>query len=284
MRKKLLFFIAVCMVSLNARASDLDVALQNTYRSCVGVDEMLGDMKKLAGINTAVTGVGTVAGGGALVAGIKKNNALLGKLRRMENDSESERVVSGTSLNITIQNDFKPNLKSSNSSKAKTAGNWRTGLLAVNNATNIAGTVLATKYANSELLDEKIDQCISAVDELQSTIGQARMDDIDVTEAQAIYDACSEYKYLDLSVIQKRAKGAQISSAIGAGAGVAGVVTSSMANASDGDKEKALDTTSNVLAGGATALSGAATVFNAMQISAIKRVADVAQNCENLLK
>lgn len=283
MRKKLLFFIAVCMVSLNARASDLDVALQNTYRSCVGVDEMLGDMKKLAGINTAVTGVGTVAGGGALVAGIKKN-ALLGKLRRIENDSESERAVSGTSLNIAIQSGFKPDLKSSNSSKAKTAGNWRTGLLAVNTATNIAGTVLATKNANSELLDEKIDQCISAVDELQSTIGQARMDDIDVTEAQAIYSACSEYKYLDLSVIRKRAKGAQISSAIGAGSGVAGVVTSSMANASYGDKEKALDTTSNVLAGGATALSGAATVFNAMQISAIKRVADVAQNCENLLK
>ena len=37
-------------------------ALQQMYISCVGIDDQLADMKKMAGTNTAVTAVGTVAG------------------------------------------------------------------------------------------------------------------------------------------------------------------------------------------------------------------------------
>lgn len=45
-------------------------------------------------------------------------------------------------------------------------------------------------------------------------------------------------------------------------------------------KEKNLNTASNVLAGTTTVASAAATVFNATQISAIKRVVSVAEKCE----
>lgn len=278
MKKILSFFVLFCF-AVNANAADLTASLQKTYLSCVGIDDMLSDMKKIAGINTAVTGVGTVAGGAALIVGIKKNQELFGSLKKIEDKGG---VVYSGELTVEYQKNFEKNLKSTN---AKKLGNWRTGLLAVNAATNVAGAILATKNTNNEGLDEKIQSCISALDELHSTLMQARAENIDISEANAIYNACSEYKYIDLSVIQKRAKGAQISSIIGGGVGVAGAVTSHIANNStEADKMKNLDTVSNVLAGGATALSGAATVFNATQISAIKKVANVAQQCESLLK
>ena len=49
-------------------------------------------------------------------------------------------------------------------------------------------------------------------------------------------------------------------------------------------KEKNLNTASNVLSVGATAASVTATVFNATQIAAIKKVAKVSEACTGVLK
>ena len=87
-----------------------------------------------------------------------------------------------------------------------------------------------------------------------------------------------EYNYVDISKITNRAKGAMISSIVGATTGAVGTVTSAMANSnkirndntdSGKNKEKNLNT---------------ATVFNATQISAIKKVASVAEKCTGVLK
>jgi hypothetical protein len=84
-----------------------------------------------------------------------------------------------------------------------------------------------------------------------------------------------------------------ISSVVGATTGLAGTVTSAMANTdktrndntdAGKQKEKNLNTASNVLAGASTVASATATVFNATQISAIKKVATVAQKCTEVLK
>ncbi len=258
----------------------LNSGLQKTYMACVGIDDLLGDMKKIAGINTGVTGVGTVAGAGAVVVGIKNHNELFGDLRKIEDDENFS--ASGASLEITQQSNFKPNLKSK---KSKNLGNWRTGLLAANTAANVAGAILATKNTSSDdELNTRIGNCISAVNDLQGIIIQVRANGVDVTEANEIYNACSGYKYVDLSKIKKRARGAQVSSIAGGVVGGAGIVSSQIANNSVSNNAEKIDTAANVLAGGATALSGAATVFNATQISAIKKVADVAQNCEKVLK
>ena len=71
--------VVICLLSVfvignsaNAELLDLNTALQNTYKSCVGIDEILTDMKKLAGINTAVTAVGSGLGIGATVTGFVK--------------------------------------------------------------------------------------------------------------------------------------------------------------------------------------------------------------------
>ena len=47
-------------------------ALRATYTACAGIDDELSDLKVKAGINTAVTGVGTATGVGATVTGVVK--------------------------------------------------------------------------------------------------------------------------------------------------------------------------------------------------------------------
>ena len=62
-------FISVCA---RADEASLVTALQDTYMSCIGIDDELYELKKMAGINTAITGVGTGLGIGATAVGIAK--------------------------------------------------------------------------------------------------------------------------------------------------------------------------------------------------------------------
>jgi hypothetical protein len=177
--------------------------------------------------------------------------------------------------------------------QSKSLGNWRTGLLAGGTATNVAGAIIAGNNKVDNDLQTQIDNCKSAVKNLRDSIMQAKFNGEDISEANTIADACKEYDYVDISPINKRAKGAMISSVVGATTGLAGTVTSAMANtdATRNDntdagkqKEKNLNTASNVLAGASTVASATATVFNATQISAIKKVATVAEKCTGVLK
>ena len=172
-------------------------------------------------------------------------------------------------------------------------GNWRTGLVAGGTATNVAGAIIAGKNKVDFDLQSQIDACRKSVKNLRDSIMQARIIGADVSEANEIASACGEYDYVDVSKINNRAKGAMISSVVGATTGAAGTVTSAVANSditrndnSDAgkQKEKNLNTASNVLAGTTAVASATATVFNATQISAIKKVATVAEQCTRVLK
>jgi hypothetical protein len=177
--------------------------------------------------------------------------------------------------------------------QSKKLGNWRTGLLATNAATNVAGVAISTSTIKKDDFKGQIDACISATKALNTAIMQARMNGENVTEAEDVYKSCAEYEYVDISPIIKRGTGALISSSIGAATGLAGTVVSGVANtdktrndnSKDGvKKEKDLNTAANVLSVGATAASVSATVFNATQIAAIKKVATVSEKCTGVLK
>ena len=142
-------------------------------------------------------------------------------------------------------------------------GNWRTGLLATNTATNVAGAVIAGINRVNMDLQSQIDNCINAVENLQNSIMQARINGEDVSEAEQIANTCNEYKYIDITPINNRGRNSMISSIIGATTGLAGTVTSAIANTEqtrDGNaqREKNLNTASNILAVGATTSSAAA--------------------------
>ena len=303
----LIFIIFPFMASANMLP--LDDALRATYIACVGIDDELADLKTMAGINTAVTVAGTAAGIGATVTGLVKSSKDK-QIEQLEMERLRKISESGTNSNasngkiednlLAIQSYYDAHKNDTPVSdidteidklteQSKKLGNWRTGLLAGSTATNIAGAAISGTNKVSVGLKEQINSCISAVDSLQQSIMHARLNGEDITEAQSIIEACKEYEYVDLSKIDNRAKGAMISSVVGAGLGLAGTITSASANSKDvrdgdSDKEKNLNTTANVLSGVTTAASATATGFNAAQISAIKKVAEVAEKCTGVLK
>ena len=288
----------------------LDDALRATYVACVGIDDELSDLKKMAGINTAVTGVGTGLGAGATVVGIIKANKdkqianLEEKLARLKQITENKSITAPNRAELLSETDryFQDNKDETKTiedditvltKQSKKLGNWRTGLMAGNTATNVAGAIIAGNNKVDDALQTQIDNCKAAVKDLQNSTMQARSNGEDITEANTIINACKEYDYVDISPINKRAKGAMVSSIVGATTGMAGTVTSAVANTdktrndntdAGKQKEKNLNTASNVLAGASTVASGVATVFNATQISAIKKVAAVAEKCTGVLK
>lgn len=310
-------FIALFLMFLpfTAMADVLSLydALRATYTACVGIEDELADLKNMAGINTAVTGVGTATGVGATATGLVKSSkdnkieeleVKLEKLREIESNNQDEENTANDFVAFSTEFDssyssIKQQLKDYQSEidklteQSKKLGNWRTGLLAGSTVTNIAGAAIAGTNKVSVGLREQINTCISAVDSLQQSMMQARIDGLDISEAQNIVNACSEYRYVDISPIDNRAKGAMISSVVGATTGLAGTITSASANTdktrnnntdSGKQKEKNLNTASNVLSGVTTAASATATVFNATQISAIKKVAEVAEKCTGVLR
>lgn len=309
-RSLLVFSICLLPMVVKADVLSLDDALRATYTACVGIDDELVDLKKMAGINTAITGVGTAVNTGATVVGIVKASKdkqaeelerLIKELAEMEDDKESpteDQIAEwGREFNQSFESSKSEKTLTEQLDKlnkqSKSLGNWRTGLLAGGTATNVAGAIIAGNNKVDDDLQTQIDNCKLAVKSLRDSIMQAKFNGEDVSEANTIADACKEYEYVDISPINKRAKGAMISSVVGATTGLAGTVTSAMANtdATRNDntdagkqKEKNLNTASNVLAGASTVASATATVFNATQISAIKKVATVAEKCTGVLK
>lgn len=313
------FFVFYCCLFLpigaKAEILSLDNALRATYTACVGIDDSLADLKKKAGINTVVTGVGTGLGMGATVAGVMKastdteieewERVLNELIAKQEQHNLKYEKISTDAILVAMtkaQSDIKNNDSKIDqlTKKSKKLGNWRTGLMVGNTATNIAGAIIAGNNKVDDDLQAQIDNCKLAVKNLQDSIMQARFNGEDVSEATKIVNVCREFEYVDISPINKRAKNAMVSSIIGATTGMAGTITSAVANSEnvrkdnevksgiktdeDWQKDNNINTAANILAGTSTVASGVATVFNATQISAIKKVAVVAEKCTGVLK
>ena len=306
--------LGICLLAIiaptftQADESALVSALQNTYSACIGIDAALGDLKKMAGINTAITGVGTGLGIGATAVGIAKAqkdskakeiadkiNYTKRQYQVMPSDAEREAFLAAAqNPSQDIESEFQKLREQS-----KKLGNWRTGLLAGNTVTNVAGAIIAGKNKTDGDLQNQIDNCKTAIGELRRARARARLDGVDVGESNTIISACEGFETVDISKINKRAQGAMVSGIVGATTGLAGTITSGVANSesirkdnvdisektqADWDKEKNINAAANILSGASTVASGAATIFNATQIKAIKDVANVAAKCTEALK
>jgi len=305
----LLQIIPLCIAfSCNATPLDPQVAITNARMNCDKISRSFKSMKTMAQINTAVTGVGTAAGAGATIAGIAKANVdkqiekLIKDVKQRESQignttmtlDESQNYIEATMTLVrsTTKSDAPQNKLEQ---KSKNLGNWRTGLLAGNTATNIAGTIIAANNRTDQDLRTQLDKCIRSIHGLQDSKMQAQIDNADSATIQRmtnIINACRDYSTLDISKIDKNATGATISSGIGIAVGTTGTITSATANSdkirndnTDAGiaKEKNLNTASNVLAAGATVASGVATVFNAQQISTLNRAQQIATQCSEAL-
>ncbi len=310
--EKMRFFVIIplmlCAVAANA-ADDLSAAVGNARAACGGIGGALDGMKTMAGINTAITGVGTVAGGVALGTGIAKSGVdsdiedlekQIEELRQRHSDTPIETLeIADPSKLKQEQKELLDGYhaiadqKDIEEQKSKELGNWRTGSLAASSATNIAGAVIAGTNRVGGDLKSKISECLESIKTLSAVRMQARISNTatepELARAENIIKNCENWATVDIDSINNKSAGAAVSSGVGAGLGIAGTVTSASANSQsvrDGDvaREKNLNTAANVLAGGTTVASGVATVFNATQISAIKRATTVAEACERALK
>ena len=305
--------IVLCMIAVPSYATvyDLDVAVQNVRDNCLGISSRLDHLKTLAGVSTGVNVVGTLSGAGALAAGIVKANKdkeadkLADTLSKLE-VTDTKNMISSEDFEKTraqFDKDFEALLKkyeaedadgleaqkSKLEQESKTLGNVRTGLLAANTVTQVAGAAISSQTKVKGDLKEQINKCIAAADDLKESMMQARLDGKDTSQAKRIVEACGEYKYVDLSKINNLATGATVTSSIGVVAGGVGTITSAVANTDstrkdDSDagkaKEKNLNTAANVLSGVSTATSAVSTVLNGVQIATIKKVVSTADNCE----
>ncbi|MBR3511092.1 MAG: hypothetical protein IKN73_03455 [Alphaproteobacteria bacterium] len=321
MRKIFLLFFIV--FQCNAFADDLDInnILQIVRENCSDISDDLQEMKKIAGINTAVTAVGTGTGIGAVATGIAKKNTDV-KAENLEIRLKKLRKIEAENPTLTSFQDYKGMLNSlpdymdadavlakysslteaisedqkrldELTKKSENLGNWRTGLMAGTTATAVAGTAISATNKVDEDLETKVNNCINSVDKLREQIVIHKLNNEDVSYYQNIVDVCQDYKYIDLSVINKRATGALVSSAVATTTGVTGTILSAISNSkkirddnseSGKEKEKNLNTSSNVLAAGTTIASASSTVFNALQIKEIKKVIETAEKCSELLK
>lgn len=317
---KYCFFIFFIMPTLACADTDLSAAVDNVRTACGGIADELGRIKTLAGVNTAISSVGTVAAGTALGTGIakaqvdKKADAieaelaqeieLLNQMAQSQDANELVKIeISGnnsnqdtTSNNSSITNDTiakKQAELEQLTNKSKKLGDWRTGTMATSTATNIASTVIAGTNRIKGDIKAQITECISAVQTLSNVRMQARISqsasETELGHAAKIISACQAWETVDIESINNKSVGAAASSGIGAGLGLAGTVTSAVANskdvrAGDNEKEKKLNTASNILAGGTTVASGVAVVLNATQIKAINHATDIADECQEALK
>ena len=309
MRTAFSVFALMGIISSAHAAVDIEAALSKVRTSCGGISEELNTMKTLAGIGTAVSAVGTVAGGAAVATGVMKSNTdtEIAEWKKILSEIDENAELNGVKYEKITQeeldalfagasdkNDAVSGKVDALEQKSETLGNIRTGTLAATAATNIAGAAVGgvnMKKARGSL-SEQVSECLASVKELSAAYGQARISrtasEEDLGRIETIVRVCNEWSTVDLSKIDNRATGAFASSVVGAATGAAGTITSALANSNGvrevgGAKEKNLNTASNVLAGGATVASTAATIFNATQISAIKRASTVADACEGAL-
>lgn len=306
LRMKALTAIIFILITFATLAEDLpffQTAIENTKSNCIGISGELEKIKTMTGLNTAVTGVGTLVGGGALYAGIKKSEKdklaerIQKQLKNIDSISDEEfLVLLGNMANYKQRSELENGLKET-TEKSKKLGNWRTGLIAGNATTNIVGTIIAHQNKNSsEDIIVQVTACLESLRYLKNTIIQARLDgenENTILYVQKIINECGKYNIKDAEKIPKRSEIVKWSAVVGIGTGISGTITSSIANKdsiinNDSDegkqKEKKLNTASNVLAGASTLASGVATGFNAATILAINKTINISINCEAALK
>jgi hypothetical protein len=266
-------------------------------QNCSGINMELQQIKKYAIANVVVTGVGTVAGGGALYAGIKKKDfdkkaeEIIKKMDSIESMSDAEFVRFLKEMaryqDTKEEYDTMCQLKHNYEAQAKKLGKIRTGLLAGNTATAVAGTVISTKNRkDSGSIKDMIQQCLDSIKANEQRIGQAIADcDSDVyKKINNIVSNCRSLSVENMEKVYKQTTASTVVSGVNIGTGAAGTITSVLANRNQYDqKTKNLNKAANVLAGTSAVASGVSTVFNAATLKSIDDNLKASDNCEKAL-
>ncbi len=322
--RKYIAFLSVLILPFGAVAGGDDDALQELYgvyatvqQFCGGLSDRISSVSGVAKVNTAVTAVGTVASGGALVTGIMKSKVDKeieelqkqicdrggcdpAKVAAMSDEEFLDIVAKPFVRQLELDRELKRLQQEKDAAivKSKKLGNWRTGLMAGTTATNIASAIIAGLNRNQSDLIQQVTACNTAVDKLRIArsaainSGLSPIENPVLNQFNTTIQSCGSLKVADIEKIEKRMTVVMGTSIGGAVIGAVGTGTSAAANtdkirnddSDDGKKkEKALNTTANVSAGLATATGAVGTGFNISLITLTKKLMKTAEQCEKTL-
>jgi hypothetical protein len=140
---------------------------------------------------------------------------------------------------------------------------------------------------------------ISAVIDMESKLKLQGINPIKnpiVTKINNIKTWCNPIKLTEIEKIEKRMKGVLAVSVTGGAIGIVGTAASASANSNkytdnklslttqDKQKEKALNTTANVMAGANIATGATETGLNISLVNLTKKLTEQAKRCEEVLK
>ncbi len=283
--------------------ADGESVLSMARSLCGGISNEISNVSGVAKINTAVTGVGTIAGGGALYAGIKKSS-VDAEIERLEQILCANGGCDAASVERMSPGEFMENVAEplaeiahliQMKEQSKKLGNWRTGLLVGASATHVASAIMSGINKNQSELAQHISACNAAIEQLKNTKRQMLSNDAGAmnssvySKINSVINSCDAIDLADVAKIEKREKVVMGASIAGGAAAVTGAITSASANSpkvradnSDAGKrrEKSLNTASNVLAGVSMAGSGVSTGFNISLITLTKKMMERAEKCE----
>ena len=318
--KKLLtlLFVILVMPAMAAETNEdvirrgAEQIFEATRIACSGISDEIARVANISKANTAVTAVGTVAAGGALVAGVKKSQEeeeiekLIDKICQaggctadgvsaMSNETFFNNVLQPMAEIIELQERIK---------KSKQLGNWRTGLMAGTIGTNLASAIMSGLNINQSDLVQHISACnemIKSIPDIEMQLKKAGINPNEypiVKQLSSVNTWCNQIDTKDIEKIEKRMKGVMGTSIAGTAIGVVGVGTSAAANSDkymdqdnkmklseeDKKKEHALNTTANIMAGANVATGAVETGLNISLITLTKRLVESAGRCENIFK
>ena len=312
--KKVLVLLLISFLPLASRAADGDdvsagygSTLAAARSACGSLPDKLNAVKLLAGISTGAGVVGTLGGGTGMVAGAIKlatdaeiadlpdpadRMARLKELEKLAQDNEDGELLAALPEVFELDEYFtkgKADMDQANldarRSRSHTLGNVRTAGSFVGAAGGAGGA--AVSFISLKTFDEIIEdmnECAMRVAE----IGWQRMELMSVNpsdpalmEMSKIVESCRGMNPRNIAEIKDKMKTAGIASAVGAAAGVAGGVTSVVAQRGEtsADPKTGLNAASTVLSGvsGAANLGGA--VISGGTLSGLIKNSEAADRC-----
>jgi len=233
-------------------------AYDSVKESCGGIGARVKAIQELAGWSTGVSGLGTLAAGGALGTGIAK--AVVDKKIKTQEDeiekliADIEKMDDQQFFNFLVDLSWAAEMERFQEmnekhgamvDKSKTLGHWRTGLAAGATATSIAGTALAGQNFNLDTLIAKMDGCNKALGlmaaseaEMSATVLDGDFFSAEIGVAHKVLAACEPYDLNAIRAVETQQQTATIASAVGIGTGAIATTTSIIANLKDVRKDK----------------------------------------------
>lgn len=307
--------VAMCAIQI-ARADEIIDNANELFNAtrivCSGLSDEISKVSNISKINTAVTGVGTVAAGGALVAGVAKSNeeqeietlvdGICAKggcnaetIRSMDLEQFYNDVITPMAEIAELQNKL---------NRSKKLGNWRTGLMAGTIGTNLASAIISGIHADQSDLIQHIEACnkmIKSLADMPSKLTYAGVSPLDNPIAKKINNVktwCNQINTDDAKKIEKRMKGVMGTSIAGVVIGGIGTATSATANSdkymdadnrmklteSEKQSVKNLNTTANIMSGANVGTGLVETGLNISLITLTKKMIRQAEQCEEALQ